>query len=108
MDRNYHRKHIPYCGTRVAQCDQYSWPEKDHTEQRCENGVSHPIYNCQGDISYTLPLSLYPKVTEVHPQIEMSKQPHFMVRDPYMERYVERASRDLYEKRLEGFYYYGD
>ena len=107
MDRTYHRKHIPFCSTRIAQCDQYMFPEKDQTEPVCENGVSHPIYSCNGWISYTLPLEMYPRVNEVHPQIAMSKSPHFMARDAKMQRYIERAELDRAEGRIEGFYVEG-
>jgi hypothetical protein len=104
MERDGHVRHIPFCETRVPLVDQYMWPEKDTTERICHNGVSHPVYACNGVISRTLPLDMYPKVNEVHPEIRMSSQPHFGIRDPRMGEMVDRMQRDIAEKRLEGMY----
>ncbi len=105
MERNLHKRHIPYCQTRVAIVDQYMWPEKDTTERTCENGVSHPIYNCNGEISRSLPLDLYPLVGSIHPQIRKSSQPHFTSRDPRMQRAIRDVEMDMARGRLEGLYY---
>lgn len=107
MDRSSHVRHVPYYETRVALVDQYTWPEKDSTERVGANGVSHPCYACNGDISRTLPLNDWPKVNEVHPQVRMSSQPHFMARDPYVARQIEQEQLDLARKRIEGFYVQG-
>lgn len=104
VERNLYRRHIPFCETRIAIVDQYMFPEKDTTERRCNNGVSHAIYACNGDISRTLPLHMYPKVDEVHPQIRMSSQPHFMIRDPVHAKHIEQNQLDWASGRLEGFY----
>jgi hypothetical protein len=104
MERDLHRRHIPFCETRPAIVDQYMWPEKDTTERVCNNGVTHPIYACNGVISRTLPLTSYPRVDEVHPQIRMSSQPHFGSRDPRMRRAIEEAQLDIASRRLEGLY----
>lgn len=104
VDRDKHIRYIPFCETRVALVDQYSWPEKDTTERICHNGVSHPIYSCQGWISRTLPLDMYPLENKVHPQIVASSQPHFMARDPVTKRIVEQTQMDRAAKRLEGLY----
>lgn len=104
MDTTSHRRYVPFCETRIAPVDQYMFREVDTTERTCTNGVSHPIYSCRGEISRTLPLTMYPKVNEIHPQIFRSSQPHFGVRDPSMARMVERDQLDKARGRLEGFY----
>lgn len=112
MERDLHKRHIPLCVTRPAVVDQYSWPEKDTTERVCNNGVSHPIYACNGHISRTLPLDMYPEVDQVHPQIRQGWQPHFGSRDPRVAHAIEIAQLDRAKGRLEGLYisgsgYYG-
>lgn len=108
MNREGFAKYIPNCSERfgVAQVDQYSWPEKDFTQRVCENGTSHPIYACNGNISYTLPLHMYPPDYRfIHPQIGQSKNvPHFEVRDPIMGEYIKSMHLDKQNGRLEGFY----
>lgn len=104
MERFLHKRHIPYCQTRVAVVDQYMWPEKDTTERTCNNGISHPIYACDGTVSRTLPLDMWPKVNEVHPQIRKSSQPHFGSRDPRMKAAITMAEIDMARGRLEGLY----
>ena len=104
MERNLHPRHIPYCETRVPLVDQYSWPEKDTVERVCENGISHAIYACNGNISRTLPLSMYPLENTIHPDIRRSSQPHFGVRDPFMKKVIELNQLDKATGRLEGLY----
>lgn len=104
MDRTSHRRYLPFCETRIAPVDQYAFKEVDTTERTCTNGISHPIYSCRGEISRTLPLTMWPKVTEIHPQIFRSSQPHFGVRDPAMARMIEIDQLDKARGRLEGFY----
>lgn len=114
VDRDLHKRHIPYCPTRVPQVNQYMWQEKDRTDRTCENGISHSIYAANGDISYTLPLDMYPKVNEVHYQIPLSKQYHFGIRDPNYAMYFEKSKiklsplelEDIKNRRIEGFYYF--
>lgn len=112
VERDHYRRHIPMCVTRPALVDQYMWPEKDSSDRVCENGVSHPIYACNGHISRTLPLDMYPMVNEVHPQIRQSSQPHFGARDPRMAAAITSMELDMARGRLEGLYsgsagYYG-
>ena len=107
MERNLSRKWIPFCPSRYAQVDQYSFPEKDTTERHPQDGLSHAIYSCNGWISYTLPLTMWPKVNQIHPQIAQSEVPHFGARDPYMRRQIELMEEDRKQKRLEGFYSQG-
>ncbi len=104
VERDKYRRHIPFCQTRPAVVDQYMWPEKDTSDRVCNNGVSNPIYACNGDISRTLPLHEYPRVNEVHPQIRESFWPHFQARDPRMARAVEHAQLEKARGVLEGFY----
>lgn len=92
------------CVTRPALVDQYMWPEKDSQERICVNGVSNPIYACNGHVSRTLPLHMYPKVDEVHPQIRRSSQPHFGSRDPRMAAMITVNQLDRAKGRLEGLY----
>jgi hypothetical protein len=98
------RRYIPFCETRIPVVDQYMFPEKDTQERICHNGQSHPIYSCNGNISRTLPLNMWPKVDEIHPQIFYSSQPHFGVRDPTMSKMIEQDQLDKARGRLEGFY----
>jgi hypothetical protein len=107
MDRNCHLRHVPMCETRIHPVDQYSFDNVDTTERTCNNGVSHPIYSCNGEISRFLPLDMYPKVNELHPQIRMGSQPHFGIRDPNYAKKLELTQLDLATKRLEGFYIHG-
>ena len=58
------------------------WPEKDTNKYMCYNGISHPIYSCNGNINYTLPLEMYPPVDDVHPQIKMVRRMHLNQRGP--------------------------
>jgi len=104
VERDHYRRHLPFCETRIALVDQYMFPEKDTTERRCNNGLSNPIYACNGVISRTLPLHMYPEVNQVHPHIRMSSQPHFMSRDPVLSKFIERDQLDRASGRLEGFY----
>jgi len=107
VERDAYLRHIPFCPSRYAPVDQYSFPELDTTERRCNNGVSHAIYACNGWISRTLPLDMYPEVNEIHPQIRQSSQPHFMIRDPFHARVIEQNQLDRASGRLEGFYIEG-
>lgn len=110
MDRNLHKKWIPLDRGRIAPCDQYMFPEMDKTERLAENGVSQPIYACNGNISYTLPLHMYPRGNKIHSQISRSQIPHFPIRDSDTLRFVEEIQRqylrDVRDRRLEGLYYY--
>jgi|SRR5271155_3114515 hypothetical protein len=104
IERDRYKRHIPFCETRIALVDQISFPEKDTTERICHNGVSNAIYACDGTISRTLPLHMYPKVNQIHPQILRSSGPDFQSRDPMMMAIIEQTQRDRAAKRLEGFY----
>ena len=97
MDRDMHKKHPPCCPQNVGMPDQYMWPVKDTNTYPCRNGVSHPIYECNGNIHYSLPLHMYPKVNKVHSQIALSPQykPLCAVRQ-----------RDIQEGRISRFYTY--
>jgi hypothetical protein len=107
MDRTSHKRHVPLCTTRIHPVDQYMFPEVDTQERVCENGVSHPIYSCNGEISRFLPLDMWPRVNEIHPQVRMSSQPHFGIRDARAAKRIELEQLDLATKRLEGLYVHG-
>ena len=107
MSRTESKRFVPFCETQVFLGDQYMWPEKDTQERICHNGVSHPIYNCQGEISRTLPLDMYPRVNEVHPQVRGALPPHFGSRDPMTRRAIQAGEQDIREGRIEGFYVNG-
>ena len=107
MSRDQSLRMVPFCTTRIAPVDQYSFPEVDTTERTCNNGVSGPKYACNGEISRFLPLHDWPEVNKIHPEIRMGSQPHFMARDPYVARQIETQQLDIAQKRLEGFYIEG-
>lgn len=77
MDRNLHKKYIPNCPKNIALVDQYMWNTKDTSSYGCQSGLSHTIYNCNGDISYSLPLFMYPPVNKIHPQIKLQQQENY-------------------------------
>lgn len=74
MDRKQHAKYIPWCPPPIGLVDQYMWENKNTNNRICQNGVSHPIYERNGDIHFSLPLEMYPPVNEVHPQIYAMKR----------------------------------
>lgn len=105
--RDRSRRIVPYCMTRVAPVDQYMMKQVDTTERTCQNGVSHPIYACNGDISRTLPLTYYPEVDQVHPQFYESSQPHFGSRDRLTRAQIEAQQLQLSGGLVEGLYAQG-
>ena len=98
MDRSRHPKYVPNCPRHAAQVDQYMWPQKDTNKYMCFNGISHPIYDCKGWVSYSLPLEEYPPADGIHPQIAMTGRLHLNDRD---ERFRSNYGSD---ERMEGFY----
>jgi len=116
MDKHLHKKYVPTCIRHAGLPDQYMWPQKDTTKYMCHNGISHPIYDCQGWINYSLPLELYPPVGKVHPQISMVRRPHLQYRPseyvlPNPEEDPRLYSMYRYRRgcddsdRVEGFYH---
>jgi hypothetical protein len=101
MDRNLHKRHIPYCPTQVALPNQYSWPEKDGSTRLCHNGLSAPIYQCNGEIHYSLPLHQYPGVSQIHPEVLASKSTGYENRAP-------RMNNTTYPSNLPQFKYNND
>lgn len=71
------------------------WPQKDSNQYMCFNGISHPIYDCKGWINYSLPLDMYPKINEIHPQIAMTSR--LLLNDR------SNAARRRYEDRAKGY-----
>lgn len=113
-DRDLHRKYYPDATQKIGVVDQYMWAEKDTNEYPANNGVSRPIYSCSGNISYSLPLSEWPKLGTVHPEIRMTRRQHLNLREPVrIERYEAPpgasypggASGGASDGRLEGFYH---
>ena len=83
MDRDVTPSYFPKCPRSIALVDQYLWPEKDTTAYKCYNGISHPIYGCDGKVNFSLPLEKYPVQGHVHEQIAQVKRPHLNYRqDP--------------------------
>lgn len=69
MDRSQSRKFVPYCPQIPRLVDQYMKEDKDSNRYNCINGVSKPIYDCTGNIHFSLPLSEWPRHNEVHPEV---------------------------------------
>jgi hypothetical protein len=91
MDRTPTVKYIPECPRHIGIVDQYTWAQKDTNKYMCYNGISHPIYDCKGDINYSLPLEYYPPNNDVHPQIKLVKRQHLNYRGnslPMKENYI--------------------
>lgn len=95
MDTTGHLRYIPVCPPAVALVDQYNWKDKDAKLEYglCNNGIGQPIYNCQGNISRSLPLEMYPKVNEIHPEVRM------------MQNYIydKRYPRNTYKVPVESY-----
>jgi len=86
MDRNRHRRHVPREVRQIPLVDQYMWPEKDsNVYHALDNGISHPVYDCGGWIHYSLPLEMWPKLGEIHPQVrhQMELARHYQRRERY-------------------------
>lgn len=69
VDRNLHPRHIPNCFSNVEPVDQYLWNHRDQNTHLCNNGISRPIYDYNGNISFSLPLEHYPQRYSVHPEV---------------------------------------
>jgi hypothetical protein len=112
MDRNLHPKYTPKCPRNIPVVDQYSWDHKDTNDYMCENGISHPIYDCNGWVQFSLPLELYPPRNDIHPQIKMVKRMHLNWRNPEdrlqalreEEERIRIKERFEADSRLEGMY----
>jgi hypothetical protein len=74
MDRNLHVKHIPVCKQNVPPVSQYMWPVRDTNIYMCENGIYNHIYDCDGNINYSLPLEMYPHLNKIHPEVYSLKR----------------------------------
>jgi len=80
MYRDNYKKHIPTCPKTIPVVDQFLWKERDTNQYNCNNGISHTIYDCQGNVHFSLPLDMYPPGGEIHPQIPLSNRMHFNYR----------------------------
>jgi hypothetical protein len=67
------------------------WKDKDTTKYKCFNGISHPIYDCQGMINYSLPLDKYPPAHSIHPQIPMVHRMHMNYRDSPRRLFIKES-----------------
>ena len=110
MDRGGHMIHIPKCRRNIGLPNQFAWKEKDTNKYSCTNGISHPIYDCKGWINFSLPLEMYPRVGEVHPQIEMTRRMHMSYRGnpkkivPVHQRPTVEYYQHEFDDRQEGIY----
>lgn len=101
MFRDNYKKYVPTCPKTIPVVDQYMWKDRDTNQYNCNNGVSHAIYDCQGNVSYTLPLDMYPPGGDIHPQIPLSNRMHFNYR---MSPDIVTEVRDvLREGNVEGY-----
>ena len=94
MDRNMHPRYVPQCPRQAAIVDQYMWKQKDTNKYKCYNGISHPIYDCTGQVNYSLPLDQYPPANGIHPQIAMTRRMHLNLReDPHRQVFMPNVQR---------------
>lgn len=61
MERDLYPKRVPFCPQQASLVDQYMWPVKDANSYHCDNGLLGPVYDCRGNLNFTLPLERYPK-----------------------------------------------
>jgi hypothetical protein len=103
MDRDRHPLHIPVAKERIPLVDQYMLPHKDSRDYSSTNCVTHPIYDCNGKIKYSLPLEMYPTANHNHPYVANHNHPHVVALDKRLpsNRYVNHSQRD---SRCEGLY----
>ncbi|HSA76092.1 MAG TPA: hypothetical protein VLE02_00985 [Nitrosarchaeum sp.] len=95
-------RYIPTCPSHIAPVDQYMWATKDTSQHICNNGISHPIYNCKGDIHFSLPLHMYPKVGEIHSQIQpVSRNLHTNLRKNIVVPYPSTSRKSRRKSPLE-------
>jgi hypothetical protein len=115
MSRDLHPRYVPFCETRIAMVDQYSFDSKDSAERVCHNGISRPFYSCDGKINRTLPLDKYPKTNEFAPEVRLPLPPHFEARSQRLrnsimsgnfQQPIREGYQDIQEGRVEGLYFY--
>ena len=70
------------------------WPKKDSNKYMSYNGISNPIYSCDGNLNYSLPLHMYPPVDDVHPQIKMVRRMHLNHRGDNIIKDIPPTLRD--------------
>lgn len=104
MDRVPNPIHVPTCPRQIPLVNQYMWPHKDSTQYHCNNGISHPIYDCQGHVQRALPLEEYEFNGQIHPQVRLTRRMHLNFRE---NPNFKVALEDLKSKRTEGFYVNG-
>jgi hypothetical protein len=105
VDRTRSRRHIPFCPTMPEYVDRYSWPDKDLRVHDCQDGYFHNVYNCAGEISFSLPLENWPRLGTVSNDIALSEPVHFHSRDPRTARKIKQHYMPKYtDAQLEGMY----
>lgn len=87
MDRSQGRKHVPICPHVPALPDQYSRDVKDTNYYSCINGLSKPIYDCTGDVHFSLPLEEWPRANQIHPEVALQMQQ--VGKQPQGQRYLK-------------------
>lgn len=102
-DRPLGPQPLPCWSTQYSPVDQYSFRCRQYPGYGCPNDLMVSTYNCQGNISFSLPLTRYPSESDPFPA----------PRDPFMGRglaldrqYSAGMRQDLADGRLSSFYYY--
>jgi len=73
MDKNLNPPFVPVCPRNIAIVDQYQYDyeDKDYNRYQCMNGISDPIYSCNGQVAFSLPLENWPPGDDLHPQVHL-------------------------------------
>jgi len=94
MDRYSHPPYVPYCPQTPAIVDQYMREVKDTNTYKCETGISNSVYSCDGSISYTLPLEMYPERNSIHPEIKVLK--YLSLQNSQFNKKADPRALDIY------------
>lgn len=94
------------CWTRqLTPVDQYSFGCPNYVNFGCQPGLSTPTYNCQGNISFSLPLTRYPNVMgRPNPSLNNAFMSKGMC-SPFAAELAKGMRQDLQSGRLSSFYY---
>lgn len=104
MDRTRPPKgYLAPCGIQVEPVDQNMWQPRHYPwKQGCPGSLYTPTYNCNGNISYTLPLEKYPSLANPYPR----PQPPFENSGtPFARTMSMLAQNDIVSRRISPFYY---
>lgn len=97
--RNLGPQPIPCWAKQLAPVDQFSFSCHRYPGHGCPNDLFVSPLNCQGNISYSLPLERYPPVLT-------SQDPFKNKCSPMNKQYRAGMIQDLQDKRLSTFYYF--